>query len=137
MELVDVQYFADENALGLAKLLIRAGREDIVHPGRELLPKVPLGTLDTDWMPEVAYHDLIVLSRDRRFRTRPAELAAYRNLGIRSVWIGGKKDLTPMDQMNLFLKHESRLQREAIKRGPGPWALSMSPSSLRPLRMGE
>ena len=137
MELVDVQYFADENALGLAKLLIRAGREDIVHPGHELLPSVPLGTLDTDWMPEVAHHDLIVLSRDRRFRSRPAELAAYRNLGIRSVWIGGKKDLSPLDQMSIFLKHESRLQREAIKRGPGPWALSMSPSSLRPLRMGE
>ena len=72
MELVDVQYFADENALGLAKLLIRAGREDIVHPGHELLPRVPLGTLDTDWMPEVAHHDLIVLSRDCRFRSLPS-----------------------------------------------------------------
>ena len=31
--------------------------------------------------------------RDRRIRTRPAELGAYRELGLRSVWIEAKKDL--------------------------------------------
>jgi len=31
VRLVDAHYFADENALGLAKLLIRSGRTDIVH----------------------------------------------------------------------------------------------------------
>lgn len=44
------RYFADENALGLAKVLIRAGRTDVVHPGHPALPDVPLGTLDLDWM---------------------------------------------------------------------------------------
>lgn len=43
-------YFADENALGLGKLLRRSGREDVLYPGREDLPEVPLGTPDLEWM---------------------------------------------------------------------------------------
>lgn len=59
-------YFTDENTLGLGKLLRRSGREDVVYPGHEDLPEVPLGTLDLDWMPVVAQRDLIVLTRDPR-----------------------------------------------------------------------
>ena len=64
-------------------------------------------------MPVVARRRLIVVSRDRRIRSRPAELRAYWEFGIRSVWIGAKKDLTPMDQLALFLQYEPRLQRES------------------------
>lgn len=128
-------YFTDENTLGLGKLLRRNGRDDVVYPGHEGLLEVPLGTLDLDWMPVIAQRGLIVLTRDRRIRTRPAELRAYWELGIRSVWIGAKQDLGPWDQVELFLKHEARLQREVTKRGPGPWALAMNQSGLRPLRV--
>lgn len=83
----------------------------------------------------IASRDLIVLPRDRRIRSRPAELAAYQEFGIRSVWLGAKRDLRPQEQADMFLTHEERLIREAIKRGPGPWALAMSPSGVRPIRM--
>lgn len=43
-------YFTDENALGLGKLLQRKGRDDVLYPGHEILPEIPLGTLDVDWM---------------------------------------------------------------------------------------
>jgi hypothetical protein len=128
-------YFADENALGLGKLLRRSGREDVLYPGHEDLPEVPLGTPDVDWMTVVARRDLIVLTRDRRIRTRPAELKQYHELGVRSVWMGAKQDLTAQAQLELFLQHEARLQREVVKRGPGPWALAMSPSGVRPLQI--
>lgn len=128
-------YFTDENTLGLGKLLRRSGRDDVLYPGHEDLSDVPLGTLDLDWMPIVAERDLIVVTRDRRIRTRPAELRAYLEHGIRSVWIGAKQDLGPRAQVELFLEHESRLQREITKRGPGPWALAMTPSGVRPLRL--
>jgi hypothetical protein len=130
-------YFADENALGLGKLLRRSGRDDVLYPGHEELPEVPLGTPDLEWMKAVARRDLIVLTRDRRIRSRPAELKQYHELGIRSVWIGAKQDLTAQAQVELFLKHETRLQREVVKRGAGPWALAMSPSGIRPLRIRE
>jgi hypothetical protein len=98
-------YFADENALGMAKIL-------------------KIGTAG-----------YIVVSRDRRIRTRPAELAAYRAHGIRSVWIGAKQDLHPVEQAELFVRHEERLRREIIKRGEGPWALALNVSGLRPIRL--
>ena len=128
-------YFTDENTLGLGKLLRRTGRDDVLYPGHEELPQVPLGTPDLEWMPVIAQNDLIVVTRDRRIRTRPAELRAYSQFGIRSVWIGAKQDLGPQDQVALFLRHEPPLQREIIKRGPGPWALALSSSGLRPLRL--
>lgn len=128
-------YFADENALGLGKLLRRSGRDDVVYPGHENLPEVPLGTPDLDWMPVVGDRGLIVLTRDRRIRTRPAELAAYMEHGIRSVWIGAKRDLGPHDQLKLFLLHEGRLRRQIVKRGTGPWALALSASGVRPLQL--
>lgn len=130
-------YFTDENALGLGKLLRRSGRTDILHPGHDDLQEVPLGTLDLDWMPVVARLGLVVLTRDRRIRTRPAELRAYWEFGIRSVWLGAKQDLGPRAQAELFLAHEERLQREIIKRGQGPWALAISPSGVRPLKLRE
>ena len=46
--LAEVAYFADENALGFAKLLIRGGRTDVVHPGHASIPEIPLGTIDLD-----------------------------------------------------------------------------------------
>lgn len=130
-------YFADENALGMAKLLGRMGREDILFLGHDSLPDVPIGSLDLDWMPIVGAHGMIVVTRDRRIRSRPAELAAYREHGIRSVWIGAKRDLRPQDQADLFLEHEERLRREIIKLGAGPWALAMSQSGVRPLHLAE
>lgn len=130
-------YFADENALGLAKVLIRSGRDDVLHPGHSRLPEVPLGTPDLEWMPLVGACGFIVITRDRRIRTRPAELEAYREFGIRSVWIGTKRDLRPDEQAELFLRHEARLTREVIKLGPGPWALAMSQNGVRPLGLRE
>lgn len=130
-------FFTDENALGLGKLLRRSGRKDVVYPGHDELPEVPLGTTDIEWMPLVGNRGFIVVTRDRRIRTRPAELIAYREFGIRSVWIGAKKDLAPTDQFDMFVKHEDRLRREIVKRGPGPWAVAMSPSGIRPLGLKD
>jgi hypothetical protein len=130
-------FFTDENTLGLGKLLRRSGRDDVIYPGHEDLPEVPVGTPDLDWMPVIAHRQLIVVTRDRRIRTRPAELRAYWEHGIRSVWIGAKQDLGPRQQLELFLRHQERLQREIIKRGSGPWALAMNPSGVRPLTLRE
>jgi hypothetical protein len=72
--------------MGLAKLLIRDhGRDDVVYPVHLLLPEVPRGTQDLDWMPIVARMGWIALTRDRRIRSRPAELVVYREHGLRSV----------------------------------------------------
>lgn len=131
-----IRYFADENALGLAKILLQR-RDDIVHPGHRLVPKVPLGTADLDWLPLVGRMRWIVLSRDRRIRSRPVELRTYWEFGVCSVWIGGKRDSSSQDLAQIFLRHEGRLTRQATKSGAGPWAVAMTPSGVRPLRLLE
>ncbi len=126
-------YFTDENALGLGKLLLRSGRDDVLFPGHPGLPQVPLGTPDLDWMPVVAHRKV---DRDHPRQAHPhptSRVGGHAEFGIRSVWIGTKKDLGPHQQLELFLRHEDRLRREIIKRGPGPWALAMSTAGLRPL----
>lgn len=37
--------------------------------------------------------DLIVTSRDRHIKSKPAELAAFRDHRLRAFWIAGDKDL--------------------------------------------
>ncbi len=133
----DVRYFVDENLLGFYKLLSRSGRTDAVAPGDARIASVPLGTPDLDWMPVVAAADLIVLSRDRRIRTRPAELAVFRTFGIRSVWLGGKRDLRPQDQLELFLRREAQVQRFAVTLGAGPWMLSVTDSGVHSMPIPE
>lgn len=127
-------YFTDENTLGLGRLLRREGR-DVLYPGHELLPEVPLGTRDIDWLPLVGDRQFIVITRDRRIRTRPAELALYHQHGVRSVWLGAKKDLNSHERLALFLRHEDRLLREITKLGNGPWALSLTMRGVRPLHL--
>ena len=128
-------YITDENTLGLGKLLRRSGRDEVVYPGHEDLPEVPAGTADLDWMPIIAGLGPIVVTRDKRIRTRPAELRVYWAFGIRSVWLGAKQDMGPRDQIELFFRHEARLEREIVKRGAGPWALAMASSGVRPLNL--
>lgn len=128
-------YFTDENLLGLGKLLTRWGRTDVVYPGHPGFPEVPLGAPDLDWMPLVAKRGLIVLTRERRIRTRPVELTAYREHGIRSVRVGGKRDLAPTDAVEIFLRHEERILRDATRLGAGPWVLLLTREGVRELRL--
>lgn len=122
--------------MGVAKVLATDhGRADVVFPGHLLLPEIPRGSTDNDWMTVVGRLGWIVLTRDRRIRTRPAELEAYRASGIRSVWMGGKHDHSPHDLAAMFLRHEPRLLQLATRLGAGPWATTMTKNGVRELRM--
>lgn len=44
--------------------------------------------------------------------------------------------MRPDEQAALFLRHEERIVGEIIKRGAGPWALSLNVTGPRPMRLG-
>src|SRR3990172_11078121 len=94
----ELRFFVDESALGLGKALAIA-RRDVIHTGHPLIPQVPLGALDPQWIPEVATRGLAVIARDRRIRTKPAEIALLRAHAMRVFWIAGKRDLTTWDYL--------------------------------------
>ena len=86
------RWFVDESALGLGKLLAR-NRDDVVYTGHPDVSDIPLGCLDVDWMPRVATRDWVVFRRDRRIHTRPVEVRVFAESRLRTVWLGGKKDM--------------------------------------------
>lgn len=125
-----LRYFVDETSLGLGKMLAIA-RTDVVHPGHRSLPSVPTGTLDVEWMPIVADMDLVVISRDKRIRTKPAELDAFRALALRVFWIAGKRDLSNWENLVLIVKWWDRMEEIIHDRGAGPWFHAVSDGAIR------
>ena len=123
------RWFADESVLGLGRLLAR-DRDDVLYPGHPALPEVPLGALDVDWMPVVAKRGLVAFHRDRHIRTRPHEVARYRDYGLRSVWFGGRKDMSSQQQLGLLLRHWPALEERVEELGPGPWSLTLTTRGL-------
>ena len=125
-------WFVDETSLGLAKMLAIA-RDDVLHPGHHDLPLVPTGTLDPVWMPIVAGMGLVVISRDKRIRTKPAELATFTSAGLRVFWIAGKRDLNNWETLKLIVKWWDRMEQIVRDRGPGPWFQAIHDTRIREL----
>jgi hypothetical protein len=86
-------------------------------------------------MPEVARLGLIGVTRDRRINQRLSERLIVREAGLRVVWFGGSKDMTPGEQAALFLRHVERIRRTAIKQGAGPWGLKLTERSVKPVHL--
>lgn len=124
------KFFVDESALGLAKAL-GAARKDTVFPGHPLLPQVPLGALDTEWMPVIAHKGLVVISRDRRIRTKPVELRAYRDHGLGTFWLAGKRDLSTWEYLCLIVRMWEKIEETIDRSGDGPWFAAVSSAGVR------
>ncbi len=114
------RFFVDESLLGLGKVLAGA-RPDLLHPGHWRLPEVPVGTKDPVWIPIVAERNFVVIARDKRIRTKPAELALLRASGLRVFWIAGKKDLTNWGYLTRVMRQWLGIEAVIAIRGSGPW----------------
>jgi hypothetical protein len=131
-DLREARWYFDESVLGPAKILDRR-RNDVVYPGHDLVPALPRGVADTDWIPVVAEMGWVTFCRDRRIRTRPGERTIAREAGLHMVWFAGKQDQRPHQYADMFQQHLPRLERLIIKLGQEPWALSLTSSGFREL----
>ena len=127
-----LRFFFDESALGVSKAL-EIARSDVVHTGHRLLPEVPFGTLDTEWMPVVAGKNLAVIARDRRIRTKPAELGQMMSHGLRVFWLAGKKDLSSWDALVRLVRRWGDNERTMRDRPEGPWFMAVTDTHIREL----
>lgn len=109
-------------AVGRALALVRT---DVVHPGHPGLPEVPLGALDTDWLPIVGQRGLVVITRDRRLGTKTGELRLLRQHAVRVIALTGKRDLSKWGKLELLVRNWSLLEQRVHQRGPGPWVLAV------------
>jgi hypothetical protein len=119
-----LRFFVDESLMGIGKALSYA-RGDVVHAGHPLIPGAPAGALDTEWMAEIAARGLAVIARDRRLRTRPAEVELLRQHGLRIFYLAGKRDLSNWDYLVRLVRRWDDIERTLSARGPGPWFMAV------------
>ena len=77
-------------------------------------------------MPIVARRGLIVIARDKKIRTKPAELAAFKAHGLRAFWIGGKRDLSNWLALVRIVERWNDVERIVATRGEGPWFIAIN-----------
>ena len=104
-----------------------SSQESSVHA---LIPEIPYGTEDVNWMPVVASRGLVAVLRDRRIRTKPAELDALRAHGLRVFWIAGKKDLSNWDALVRLVRRWPEVERVIDQRPRGPWFMAITEGGL-------
>lgn len=88
-----LRWFLDENSLGVAKALAYV-RGDVTWPGAPGGP-VPVGAKDLEWLPVIGKAGLIVLTRDKRIRSRTVERRALLDHGVRACFLTSDGTLNP------------------------------------------
>ena len=124
-----VRFYVDESAAGLG-LALAAARKDTIHAGHPLIPECPRGGLDTEWIPAVAARALIVITRDKKLRTKPVEVRALWEHGLRVFCIGGKRDLSTWEWLERVVRCWPRMEALIAQRGPGPWIYMLNESRV-------
>lgn len=123
-----VRYYVDADILGLAHVLSPL-RGDLTFPGdpgaiihkrrRPPCPITSTGILDEDWLPLVAKHGWLVISRDHNIRENIAERTAVRDHGVKMVALAGADATTKWEQLRLVMKKWDKI--EALVDEPGPF----------------
>jgi hypothetical protein len=127
-----LRFFADESALGVGKALSIL-RDDVIHAGHPLIPNVPLGTSDPDWMPVVARRGLVVICRDAKIRRKLAERALFYSEGLRALWIGGDRDMSNWDNIVRLVRRWADIEQVMHDRPAGPWFYQVNAIELKEL----
>ena len=125
-----LRFFVDESLLGLGKALSFA-RRDVVHSGHGLVTDAPTGASDEQWIPAVAARGLVVIGRDKHLRTRPAEIALWKEHGLRVFEIAGKRDLQTWDYLSRLVRRWDDIEARLEHRGSTPWCFRVFDRSLK------
>ena len=128
------RFFIDENDLALGRSLALA-RKDVLHPGHVRLPDVPLGTPDSQWLPIVGGLGLVVITRDKKIRSRPAEAELVIAAGIRGFVLTSAGDLSTWDTLSVLVRQWDALERHLAAHPSGPWLAALTSQGVRPLRI--
>lgn len=128
----NLRFFADESALGVGKALAIL-RDDVIHTGHPLIPEVPIGTIDPEWMPVVARRGLVVICRDAKIRRKLGERALFYAEGLRAFWIGGDKDMANWDNMIRLIRRWDDMEQVMHDRPTGPWFYQVNAAGLSEL----
>ena len=130
--LAEVVFVVDENLLRLGKGVV-AIRSDTARfsesPVDELLPQ---GIDDPDWIPVVGDRGWVVITNDRRIRTRPHEAQLAIDHKLKVVHLHGKiGNAAAWDQLIRITTRWEAVERQVKQEPEGPWWLSLQASTAR------
>ena len=91
-------YFVDRDLGPSVGLALRAVKVSVVLHSERFKPS----ELDERWIPAVSADGLVILTRDRHIRTRPAERAAFEAAGARCFVVTTGAS-TPLDDLRALL----------------------------------
>jgi uncharacterized protein with PIN domain len=141
---VRIRYYIDADLLGLAKVMVMV-RADVTYPGdpggtgvdgRTRSPcSIAADSLDADWIPEVARRGWIVVSRDQHLSSRPAEREAIIVARARHLVLNSRQALNKWAQLEIVVNRWRSI--EPLAQLAGPWAYSVSRTTLRRIELGH
>lgn len=77
---------------------------------------------DVEWLEHCADHELVVLSKDRRLRYRPDEIAVIRDRGL-NVLVLARGNLASALQAQRLIASESAIREAVALPGPSVWVV--------------
>ena len=128
------RFFVDESDLALGRSLALA-RRDVLHPGHARLQEVPLGAPDAQWLPIVGGLGLVVITRDKKIRSRPVEAELVLAAGIRGFVLTSAGDLSTWDTLTLLVRRWEAIERHLADNPNGPWLAAVTNQGVRPLNI--
>jgi hypothetical protein len=122
------RWFFDENSLGVAQAL-QYVRGDVTWPGGPggLVGK---GAADTVWLPAVGKAGLVVLTRDKKIRSRTIERQALLDHGVRACFLTSGAHLNLFGQLQLWLRFWDDIE-QLVDEQPGPWLASVTKQGVK------
>lgn len=138
-----VRFYVDADLLGLAKVLA-ALRDDVTYPGdpgavvrgRSRAPApVAAADADEDWIPVVAAHGWVIISRDKRIHHRFGQLSLVRDHGATMVCVTGEAGHDRWTQLEAVMTNWRSI--EAAYEEHPPFVYRVTRTDMNPLDIEE
>lgn len=138
----EVRFYVDADIRGLG-IILGGLRSDVTYPGdpgalvhKRQRPPCPItrpDVLDTDWIPEVARHGWLIVTRDSRIAENRNEITAVRENGGRMVALNQQDARTKWGQLEVFMTQWRNIDAMASRPGPFIWRVSRTAMTEIPL----
>jgi predicted nuclease of predicted toxin-antitoxin system len=123
-----VTFYIDASIQVAVAAAISQFRTDVLYAGGPGAPA--FATRDTEWLALAGRNDWVVLTRDKRIRTRPAERDMYLSVGVRTFCFTHAGNYTSWEVLELVVSSWRRIE-EAADATAGPYIYSVTKAGLR------
>lgn len=130
-----MRFFADETDLLLAKRLESQHPGEVVYPGHPELPQVPRQSLDETWLPVAGSKGLVIVTRDKRIRSKPVERQLWIDHKLRGFVLTGRKSQDTKQSLEVLETNWNKIQQIIEQRPTGPWMYAVTSGGLREIQL--